>query len=453
MPRPCLNHPQQKQKPTMTYSESVKQAKPRLGSSPSNEVQKTSQKTSMVKAVANVTKEQNELDKAIDLTNAKLAKAKSIWDGRIAEKKQRIRDLIDQINDNLLLLKPVYCTRKNCKHDQPASTSCVPAYKKISELNEKMTRKVYNLRGSINKLKESIFIARQAKERKRDIVGLFHAFGGEAVKNYRKYHHERYHEKLAKEANDLEDELARNEELCASSGPKQAEKFMKNCIKTLSDNVSARLAAISDMEAEIKTRQDEYEHQRSFLNALQDETKKMKKELSEPIINRVQYNLCLKENVKYNHDLAGILQERDAVQHMYGAAMEEFKMLECQLRDEENSKEKLFMDIMRQLEEKRNIELEHEAMVARINQMHAEIAVRHGFIHAKRNMVEGLSADCEKLNRELLVSVEEEGELKRENKSVSEGLTDTLFDVCFSMSWMEVGEEMESQMKDKNDEQ
>ncbi len=441
------NHMETPKKP-MTYSESVKQAKPRIP--PCNE-NKTSAKTKVkAKTAGKLAKERSELSLSMKM-KSQIEKTEASYDGLISEKEGIIRDYIDQINDHLLLLKPVYCHRKYCKHEQ---SNCVPASKKITELNDKIVRKVFILRNSINKLKDMVCVARERKERKRELVLLFTKIkeeneDGMTVKYHRKYY-ERYYEKLKTELERLQREITQAEELCVCSGPLKAEEFMKNSIRTLGDNIKARTSALSEVECEINAEESVCEEKRNELNSLQEQIKKIRKEFSEPVINRLQYNLCLKENLKYDQDLGEIITERDAVQYQYGAIMEEYKALQCQLQSEENAKEKLFMEIMSQLEEGRNIEIEHEGIAARINQMHAEIAVRHGFMHARQKAIDDLCLECEELNKKLNAAIEEEDELKRKNKEIGEDLTNVLFDICFAISWKAADEELAAKEKEKN---
>eukprot|EP00112_Aurelia_sp_Birch-Aquarium-sp1_P013620 Seg2895.1 transcript_id=Seg2895.1/GoldUCD/mRNA.D3Y31 product="hypothetical protein" protein_id=Seg2895.1/GoldUCD/D3Y31 len=71
--------------------------------------------------------------------------------------------------------------------------------------------------------------------------------------------------------------------------------------------------------------------------------------------------------------------------------------------------------------------------------MHAEIFVRHGFMHAKQNTINELSELCYQLETQILACAEEENMATTRYRDLENKFTETLFDICFSMPWKSVG--------------
>ncbi len=400
--------------------------------------------------VEKISKECDELLKSIKNSKFEMQRKKTHYGAMISAKQAKVREHVDQLNNHLLLLKPVLCD-PNCKHQQP---SCIPAHGKLTQLNDQVVRKVIAKRNLICQFKENIFIAKKQKETKKELIDLFlrkqeNDENGFVITGKRRSLEDRYN-KLRKELNGYLSQISHVENLCTSSGTLKAEEFMKNRIETLAAFIRGRNDAVLKIDKQLEEAECAYQEKRNVLNSLQDQIKKMRKEIAEPIINRIEYSACLKENLKHEDELSRILKERDDVQHRYGAVMEEYKALQSQAQTELNGKEGLFMDIISQVEEGRKNQLEHESMCFRINQMHTEMAVRNGFMDARQNSIYELTEECKELNTQLVISAAEEDVLRDAYKKISEQYTDVLFDICFYNSWVAAGEEMEEIKREKN---
>lgn len=439
------------QKP-MTYSESVK--KPR---GPCRSMSVEALNVTAIKAkeqdqthlIDRLVKDRDKLKKSLEIMKREYNKLKTNFDAVVLRKREVIKSKVATINDCLLLTIPIGCS---CKENQHESSACVPAIKRMTALNENIVRKVISKRMALSEVREKYFVVMQRREKLKELVNLLTTETGRSFPSSDKGRQmcdssggkgrkilEKQYKELKMKLESMRSELKEAKEIQQMRENPKHEDFIKDRIKLLTEQVESRKEAMTKMNEETSKAEFSYDEKYESFESLQEQLKEMKKELLEPVLNRRQFNLCLKENFAYNQRLTEVLEQRERVQFEYGTVMEEMKGLRNQSQAEEKTKERLFMHIMSLVEEGQQNKMEHEKIMARINQMHAEIFVRHGFMHAKQNTINELSELCYQLETQILACAEEENMATTRYRDLENKFTETLFDICFSMSWKSVG--------------
>ena len=423
----------------MSYSESVKQPK-RQGnnerSSPKTVQNNTGQREHVkLNAFENFRKEKLRLKKSLEVMDEDYKKLKENFDRMVSYKKRVIKEKNFLINQCFFKDNTIRC---NCKKVLHEDKSC------FENVSNNILDRIFALNGSMSIVKRKYEIMRKKNDTLKELLEL--EFGKASLKvgiedDSRKT------KKTLQECNEnLKEDLvaAKNkleEAVKLEFGHTKQEDFMKNRVKMLTDQVESRLDDMTKIDEEIAKADKSYKEKYVVMDSLQEQLKDVKKELSEAILNRRQFNLCLKENFSYDQQLRQVLEERERVQYDYGAVMEEMTVLQNQFDVEEKNKEKWCMSIVAKLNEGQQNRMEYETINARINQLHSEIFVRHGFMHAKEIQINELTEKCKELEDKILVCNSTELSLKTECEEVQCKLRETLFDICFAMSWHFVGEE------------
>ena len=446
----------------MTYSESVKKVKPRgpCKVEAPNVMAIKAREQDQIHLIDRLVKDRDKLKKSLDIMKREYNKLKTNFDAVVLKKREVIKSKVATINDCLLLTIPITCS---CKENQHESSACVPAIKRMTALNENIVRKVISRRMALSEVREKYFVMMQRREKLKELVNLLTTETGRGGstddkvrqicdssgdKGRQTYHSidgkgrqclQKQYKELKMKLQSIRSELKEAKEIQQMRENPKHEEIIKDRIKLLTEQVESRKEAMAKMNEETSKAEFSYDEKYKTFESLQEQLKEMKKELLEPVLNRRQFNLCLKENFAYNQRLTEVLEQRERVQFEYGTVMEEMKGLRNQNQAEEKTKERLFMHIMSLVEEGQQNKMEHEKIMARINQMHAEIFVRHGFMHAKQNTINELSEQCYQLETQILACGEEENMATTRYRDLENKFTETLFDICFSMSWNSVG--------------
>ena len=424
----------------MSYSDSVKQPKPQGNNERSSPklLQSSSGNREQIKlnTFERFRKERTKMKKSLDAMEDTYSNQKVNLDKIVSSKKKHLKELTSSINQWFFKDKSVKCKCQKIVHDDQ---SC------FENVSNNIIDSIFTLNASIAEIKSRYNAMKKKNVILSDLLELefinrrLTMQSGETLERSRKElkdHCIALQEKLDKVKEKLKE--ARN--LQENSGESKQEEFMKNRVKMLMDQVESRVDDMKKIDEELDKARRSYDEKFSILENLHDQCKDIKKELSEAILNRRQFNLCLKENFSYDQRLREVLEERENVQYEYGAVMEDMTAMQTQFDIEEKNKEKFCMSIVALLNEGQQYRIELESIHARVNQMHSEIFVRHCFMHAKEAEIKELTEKCKELEEKILVNSCTEFSLKTTGEELQRKLTETLFDICFAISWFSVGE-------------
>lgn len=421
----------------MSYSESVKQSRPQVkGSSKTMKLNVKDQGRSNMDAFEKFKIEQQRLRKSLADIREKYEKDRENLEVILSNGKKCIREKTRLLNQQFFTEKSIKC---NCKRKSHEEKSC------FENVSNNLVEKIFTLNSSILEISNRCSGMRRKNETLEEILALENASSNMGKKeNTRKFrkHLEQDYEQLKNEHVLSKERLDKLKKLQEDYGQSKQEEFMKNRVKILTEQVESRINDMKRMDEEICKSEKCYNEKYRNLEKLCEQCKEIKKELSETILNRRQFNLCLKENFNYDQRLRDVLEERERVQYEYGAMMEEMTVIQNQFDIEEKKKEKFCMSIMARLNELHKIRADIENMNARINQMQSEIFVRNCYVHAKEIAIKELSDRCSEFENKILTSNDMESKLKKRGEELQCKLTDTLFEICFAISWHATEEDL-----------
>eukprot|EP00795_Rhopilema_esculentum_P004762 gene4762-21065_t len=419
----------------MSYSDSVKQATPRNGSDKDATRPVAVKTKEQLKMIEGLKREKEKLKKSLDIMKGEYGQLKTNYDEMVARKQEIIKEKVTSIK-KCLLLDVVDMNEDGdfvCKDSEKIS------FKRINVLNKSISTKIASTKESIEDLETNYLLMKERNERDKELIDLLTINWNITDRREGRKKLEKIYEEKKIQLEDLEVEVAKARKLLEESGQTKQEDFMKKRIQQLKEQVESRISDVQRINEKLSETEKCYEERCVFLENLKGISRELRHDLSEPILNRRHFNLCLKENFNYDQRLREVLEERERVQFEYGAVMEELKNKREQYDTEEKTKEKLFMSIMTQLDEGQQYRIEHENIQARINQMHSEIFVRHGFMHAKENSIMDLTTRCNEMEIEIIEASRKELFLKEQTAELESKLTEILFDICFAISWDAVG--------------
>ena len=425
----------------MSYSDSVKQQKPH--GSNERSTAKTSQKCTghreqiKLNTFERFRKERTRMRKSLEDMEDTYSKEKVHLDKIVSSKKKSIKEATSMVNRWFFEDQSVRCKCQKSSHDEQCC---------FENASNNIIDGIFALNASMSAIK-SRYIALQKKNQiLRDLLDL--EYGNECVvvtgeEDFTRCRRElqNQHKALEKKLDTAIERLEEARKLQEEAGNSRQEEFMRNRVKMLTEQVDSRVDDMKKIDEELAKARKSYDEKYNVLESVQEHCKDVKKELSEAILNRRQFNLCLKENFSYDQRLREVLEEREKVQYEYGAVMEDMTAMQSQYEIEEKNKEKWCMSIVARLNEGQQYRMELESINGRVNQMHSEIFVRHCFMHAKEIQIKELTDRCKELEEKMLVSSSTELSLKTGGEELQRKLTEILFDICFALSWKLVGEE------------
>ena len=426
----------------MSYSDSVKQQKPQGNSSERSSPKAPQNVTGSreqlkLNAFERFRKERTKMKKSLEAMEEAYSKQKLHFDKVVSSKRKCIKEKTSLVNQWFFEDRSVRCKCQKVLHDEQ---SC------FENVSNNIIDNIFTLNASICEMRCK-HNALQSKNRiLRDILNLIFRTGIVHDTSEESFHKsrrqlERCYKTLQEKLIGAEEKLEEARKLQEEAGNSRQEEFMKNRVKLLTEQVNSRIDDMKKIDEELDKAGKSYDEKYSVLEGLQEQCKDIKKELSEAILNRRQFNLCLKENFGYDQRLRDVLDEREKVQYEYGAVMEDMTAMQGQYDIEEKNKEKWCMSIVAHVNEGQQYRIELESMNARVNQMHSEIFVRHCFMHAKEIQIKELTERCKELEENILVASSTELALKSRGEELQKELTETLFDICFGISWLSVGEQ------------
>ena len=420
----------------MSYSDSVKQATPRNGSDKDATRPVAVKTKEQLKMIEGLKKEKEKLKKSLDIMKGEYGQLKTNYSEMVARKKEIIKEKVTSIKKCLLL--DIDATEDR---DLVCQDNAQISFKRINTLNRSISTKIASTKESIENLETNNLLMKKRNERDKELIDLLTINWNITDRRKGRKKLEKIYEEKKIQLKDLEVEVTKARKLLEESGQTKQEDFMKKRIQQLKEQVESRVSDVERINEKLSETEKCYEERCVFLENLKGISRELRHDLSEPILNRRHFNLCLKENFNYDQRLREVLEERERVQFEYGAVMEELKNKREQYDTEEKTKEKLFMSIMTQLDEGQQYRIEHENIQARINQMHSEIFVRHGFMHAKENAIMDLTTRCNEMEIEIIEATRKELFLKEKSSELEIKLTEILFDICFAISWDAVGQQ------------
>ena len=425
----------------MSYSDSVKQQKPHGNGerSPAKTSQKCAGHREQIKlnTFERFRKDRTRMRKSLEDIEDTYSKQKVHFDKIVSSKKKSIKETTGMVNRWFFDDQSVRCKCQKNSHDEQSCFENVSnnIIDGIFALNASMSA----VKSRYNALQKKNKILRELLDLECDNENVVGTGEEEFTKSRRQLQSQ--HKALEKKLDTAKERLEEARKLQEEAGNSRQEEFMRNRVKMLTEQVDSRIDDMEKIDEELAKARKNYEEKYTVLESLQEHCKDIKKELSEAILNRRQFNLCLKENFSYDQRLREVLEEREKVQYEYGAVMEDITAMQSQYEIEEKSKEKWCMSIVARLNEGQQYRVELESINGRVNQMHSEIFVRHCFMHAKEIQIKELTERCKKLEEKILASSGTELSLKTGGEELQRKLTEILFDICFAISWNSVGEE------------
>lgn len=421
----------------MSYSDSVKQPKPQAHSEKNllispQRYDHGSRESNKSNGFEHFRKEGLQLRKLLENMEEEYNKVKENFDQLVLNKKRSIKEKNAMINNYFTMDDLIKCS---CEKDSHEEKSC------FENVSNNILERILDLNSSMSQVRNKFIAMRKKNELLKDVFELEMDNGtGENDRKSRRSLEESYHQ-LQIEFLVSKEKLDKVRKLLENCGQSKQEDFMKNRVQMLTGQVESRRNDMKRINEEFIKAENCYNEKYNTLVSLCEQCKEIKKEISETILNRRQFNLCLKENFRYDCRLREVLEEREKIQYEYGAVMEDMTAMQNQFDIEEKSKEKWCMSLVARLNEAQQIRLEQDHVNGKMTQLHSEIFVRHGFIRSNELLIEELTNSCKDLEEKILVLSNTEMELRNRGEEWQRRLTETLFDICFAISWNSVEEE------------
>ena len=363
-----------------------------------------------------VERESDALRRKMKTVKAEYAKLKRDLYERIENGHKTIKEKVEMIHDCLLLNRPV---KYFCKHENHKNDDCIPAVQKLTQLNDRLVKQVIASRKTYNDIKQMYFDTKRRSDVFKDLVRLRTSPDGHQESKKALEHKYVRCSKCLENINKEICELQKFIKHCGST----ADAFMLERVKSLSDNVETLEQTVLSLEQEVKDAETKVNEKQLKLDCLKKRLQKKENQNLLPIEQRRDIQKLSLERQGFVKCMHELYVERDDVLSQFVEVKNEMKAIEDAVGFEERCKEKMFMQMVLQLEIQKKLKEQSDQVKLRQQQLNKELAVRNTFLQTKQLMADKLFRECTSLEQKLSVSLAEEESFKVRNKSLIDKIT------------------------------